>query len=201
MRLKELRGLPVIDPSAARKVGTVIDYQVDPVAGRIAALDITPVDSTEGQRVLAQRIRRVGTSAVILTARGGSMPGEAIDINGRWLDTSTTVGLEVMGDDGNRIGHLVDGTFNQDTLDVEAYVLRSSFIQRLIGRRGRIQPEKVHSCSRELMLVASGHVKAGEVEPDEVNSVELPMPLKEADRVSVPEYEPVPDGRPVGITR
>ena len=64
MRLKELRGLPVIDPTAARKVGTVIDYQVDPVSGRIAALDITPVDSTESQRVLAQRIRRVGTSAV-----------------------------------------------------------------------------------------------------------------------------------------
>ena len=38
MRLKELRGLPVIDPTAARKIGTVIDYQVDPVSGRIAAL-------------------------------------------------------------------------------------------------------------------------------------------------------------------
>ena len=201
MRLKELRGLPVIDPTAARKVGTVIDYQVDPVAGRIAALDITPIDSTESQRVLAQRIRRVGTSAVILTARGGSLPSEMVDINSRWLDTSTTVGLEVMGDDGNRIGHLVDGTFNQDTLDIDAYLLRAGFFEQLIGRRGRIQPGKVHSCSRELMVVTTGRVKGYEAEPDNVNSVDLPLQLKEADRAAVPEYEPVPDGRPVGVSR
>ena len=201
MRLKELRGLPVIDPTAARKVGTVIDYQVDPVSGRIAALDITPVDSTESQRVLAQRIRRVGTSAVILTARGGSLPSELVDINSRWLDTSTTIGLEVMGDDGNRIGHLVDGTFNQDTLDMDAYLLRAGFFEQLVGRRGRIQPGKVHACSRELMVVTTGRVKGYEAEPDQVTSVDLPLQLKEADRVAVPEYEPVPDGRPVGITR
>src|SRR6185437_9064231 len=81
MRLKQLRGLPVIDPTAARKVGTVIDYQVDPVSGRIAALDINPVIGTEGERIVAQRVRRVGSSAVILTARGGSMPSGPIDVN------------------------------------------------------------------------------------------------------------------------
>jgi uncharacterized protein YrrD len=201
MRLKELRGLPVIDPTAARKVGTVIDYQVDPVAGRIAALDITPNDSSEGQRVLAQRIRRVGTSAVILTARGGSMPSEAIDINSRWLDTSTTVGLEVMGDDGNRIGHLVDGTFDQDSLELDAYLLRCGFLEQLFGHRGRIQPSKVHACSRDLMLVTTGRVKGYEAEPDEETSADLPLQLKEADRAAVPEYERVPDGRPVGVSR
>ncbi|MCA1644938.1 MAG: PRC-barrel domain-containing protein, partial [Chloroflexi bacterium] len=37
MRLKELRGLPVIDPTAARKIGTVQDYQIDPASGRLAA--------------------------------------------------------------------------------------------------------------------------------------------------------------------
>src|SRR5438045_7843300 len=114
MRLKELRGLPVIDPTAARKVGTVTDYQVDPMSGRIAALDVTSVNGSDSERVLAQRIRRVGSSAVILTARGGSMPRELIDINERWLDTSTTIGLEVMGDDGVRIGRLVDASFDQD---------------------------------------------------------------------------------------
>lgn len=201
MRLKEIRGLPVIDPTAARKVGTVLDYQIDPVAGRIAALDITPVNGGEGERILAQRIRRVGSSAVILTARGGSSPSGLIEIIERWLDTSTTVGLEVMGDDGNRIGHLVDATFNQDSLEVEAYLLRASFRERLFGRRGRIQPDKVHSCSRELMMVVTGRVKAAELVSEETTSLEMPMPLKEADRLPTPTYDSVPEGEPVGASR
>ena len=200
MRLKELRGLPVIDPSAARKIGTVVDYQVDPVAGRIAALDIAHVEGGESERVLAQRIRRVGASAVILTARGGSTPGAAIEILDRWLDTSTTIGLEVMGDDGARIGHLVDANFNQETLEIEAYLLRSSATERLIGRRGRIQPDKVHACSRELMMVMTGHVKATEVATEETAALEMPVPLKDADRLPSPSYDPVADGRPIGAS-
>jgi sporulation protein YlmC with PRC-barrel domain len=198
MRLKQIRGLPVIDPTAARKIGSVMDYQLDPTSGRIAALDITPVTGGEGERILAPRIRRVGSSAVILTSRGGSMPSGQLEIVDRWLDTSTTVGLEVMGDDGNRIGHLVDATFNQESLEIEAYLLRAGVMERLFGRRGRIQPSKVHSCSRELMMVVTGHVKAAELVPEQpTTSMDLPLTLKEADRVSLPEYEPVPDGTPV----
>ncbi len=196
MRLKQLRGLPVIDPTAARKVGTVTDYQVDPVSGRISAIDISPVGSTESERIVAQRIRRVGSSAVILTARGGSMTSAATDVNERWLDTSTTIGLEVMGDDGVRIGHLVDATFNQDSLEIEGYLLRDGFVERLFRRRGRIHPDKVHSCSRELMLVNTGRVKAPELAPEETAPLDLRIPLKNEDRL--PVYEPVPDGQPVG---
>jgi len=193
MRLKELRGLPVIDPTAARKIGTVVDYQVDPVAGRIAALDITPVTGSEAERILSQRIRRVGSSAVILTARGGSMPSTGMELNERWLDTSTAVGLEVMGDDGNRIGHVEDATFNQDSLEIEAYLLSSGIVERLGGRGGRIQPDRVHSCSRELMMVSTGQVQAPEVEP----VPELGMPLKEADRVPAHALDNSRDGQTV----
>jgi sporulation protein YlmC with PRC-barrel domain len=203
MRLKELRGLPVIDPTAARKIGTVVDYQVDPASRRLAALDISAVDDSGGVRVLAQRIRRVGSSAVILTARGGAAPGEAPEINDCWLDTSTLVGLEVMGDDGNRIGHLMDATFDQDNLEIRAYVLRASFFERLFGRRGRIEPEKVHACSRELMIVTTGRVPELETTPqlEETGPLDVRLPLKEADRLPTPSFEPVPDGQPVGTRR
>src|SRR3954453_7185496 len=98
MRMKELRGLPVVDPTAARKIGTVSDYLVDPAAGRLAGLDVTPLDGGDVQRILAQRIRRVGGSAVMLTARAESVPTSASEVNDRWLDSATLVGLEVMGD-------------------------------------------------------------------------------------------------------
>lgn len=202
MRLRQLRGLPVIDPTAARKIGTVVDYQVDPAAGRLAALDIEGINNTEGDRIQAQRIRRVGSSAVILTARGGSMPGTDRDVNERLLDTSTLVGLEVMGDDGNRIGHLVDAQFDQDTLEIQGYLLDASWFERLLGRRARIEPGKVHACSRELMMVTTGAVKEPEASPTEpLPNMDVHVPLKEADRLPVPTYEPVADGQPVGSRR
>jgi sporulation protein YlmC with PRC-barrel domain len=208
MRLKDLRGLPVIDPTAARKIGTVSDYQVDPTAGRLAALDVTPLDGGEGQRVLAQRIRRVGGSAVMLTARGGSTPSTPSELNERWLDTSTLVGLEVIGDDGTRIGHLVDAAFDQDSLVIDAYLLQGSgFLDSFSGKRNRIEPNAVHSCSRELMLVTSGTaveavetvapVETEAAPTDETAPLETAVPLKEADTLSTPSFETVPDGHPV----
>jgi sporulation protein YlmC with PRC-barrel domain len=207
MRLKELRGLPVIDPTAARKIGIVTDYQVDPTSGRLAALDISGVENGEAERVLAQRVRRVGRSAVILTGRGGTVPSAAVEVNERWLDGSTLIGLEVMGDDGNRVGRLVDAAFDQDSLNIDAYLLRSGGWASFFGQRGRIQPPKVHSCSRDLMMVDTGRVKelttttAGTTSDEESSTLSPRMPLKAEDRLPAPTYEQVPDGQPVSAHR
>jgi len=196
MRLKELRGLPVTDPTAARKVGTVTDYQVDPAGGRIAALDIDPVDQSDGERILGHRIRRVGRHAVILTGRAAHAPALAMDDNARWLDTSALEGLDVLGDDGDRIGRLVDASFDQNSLDIENYLLRSSFWGNLAGRRGRIQPAKVHSCSRELMIVTSGKVKDPALVTNDATSI-IGVPLKVEDRLPAPDVSPVENGHRV----
>src|ERR1043166_5944855 len=127
------------------------------------------------------------------------MAGSERDVNERWLDASTLLGLEVMGDDGNRIGRVVDAVFNQDSLDVEAYLLRASFFERLVGSRGRIQPGKVHSCSRELTMVTTGRVKETEFALGETAPLDLRMPLKDEDRLPTPTFEQVPDGQPVGV--
>jgi|SRR5579859_7054884 len=203
MRLKELHGLPVIDPTAARKIGTVQDYQVDPATGRLAALDINSVENGDGERILAARIRRVGSSAVILTARGGLAPGTPPDVNERWLDDSTLSGLEVMGDDGNRIGRLVDAAFNQDSLEIDAYLLRSSGWDQLIGRRGRIQPAKVHACSRELMIFATGHMNELPAATPTALEETAPMvttrlALKTEDRLPAPAFDDESEVEPVG---
>jgi sporulation protein YlmC with PRC-barrel domain len=204
MRLNELRGLPVIDPTAARKIGTVVDYQVDPASGRIAALDIDGVGNRDGGRILGQRIRRVGRSAVILTGRGGTGPNAPRAINERWLDTSTLVGLEVMGDDGNRIGRIVDAVFDQDTLEVEAYRLRSSGWRQMLGRGGRIQPPRIHACSRELMIVSTGRLEELTPPPtpvEDVPGLSLRTSLKDEDRVAAPSFDTVHDGQAVAARR
>jgi sporulation protein YlmC with PRC-barrel domain len=205
MRLKEICGLPVIDPTAARKIGTVQDYQIDPVSGRLAALDVNSAENGDNERILAARIRRVGANAVILTPRGGLTPGTPPELNERWLDASTLVGLEVMGDDGNRIGRLVDAVFDQDSLEVEAYLLRAGGFDQLLGRRGRIQPAKVHSCSRELMIFTTGHLNelpaaTPVIEETMSPTLSMRMPLKSDDRLPAPSFDQVPD-EPLAVSR
>jgi hypothetical protein len=104
-----------------------------------------------------------------------------------------------MGDDGNRVGRLVDASFNQDSLEIEAYLLRSGGWLRMLGRGDRIQPAKVHACSRELMMVTTGRVKELPVSAsDDTTPLSLRMPLKPEDRLPAPDFEHVPDGQPVG---
>jgi sporulation protein YlmC with PRC-barrel domain len=197
MRLKELLGLPVIDPTSARKIGTVLDYQVDPAGGGLAAVDVTGTSGADGQRVLAARIRRVGRDAVILTGRGGKVASATAEVDERWLDASVLGGLEVIDDDGDRVGRLIDATFDQDSLEIGAYLLRVGTLQRLLRRSSRITPARVQSCSRELMLVASGRLKAEPTAPAEAEPTtqEVRVALKTDDRMDAPTLEQVQDGQ------
>jgi uncharacterized protein YrrD len=193
MRLKEIRGLPVVDPVAARKIGTVSDYLVDPATGRLAALEIQGREGTTDERIAAHRIRRIGQHAVVLTGRATSGSTASFDSE-RWLGSASLGNLEVLGDDGNRIGRLTDASFDQDTLEIEAYLLHANVWERLFGRhRGRIQPHQVASCSPELMIVTSGHLAeapAPTAEPAEDGSKAgepsdaLSVPLKLEDRAT-----------------
>src|SRR5207244_7527767 len=121
----------------------------------------------------------------MFTAIGGSWPGPIPENNEDCLYVSTLTALEVMGYYGNLIGRLIDATFDQDTLEVDAYLLRSTFFQRLFGSRGRIQPPKVHACSRELMIVNTGRVKELPAVPLSADSpISLRLPLKDEDRLA-----------------
>jgi len=178
MRLKEIRGLPVVDPAAARKIGTVSDYLVDPATGRLAALETQGREGNTDERIAAHRIRRVGQHAVVLTGRAtsGSITSDT-DHAERWLDSASLANLEVLGDDGNRIGRLTDASFDQDTLEIEAYLLHANLWERLFGRhRGRIQPNQVASCSRELMIVNSGRLAEGQTMQPAEDGAKPPQP-------------------------
>jgi uncharacterized protein YrrD len=178
MRLKEIRGLPVVDPAAARKIGTVSDYLVDPATGRLAALETQGREGNTDERIAAHGIRRIGQHAVVLTGRAtsGSTSSDT-DQAERWLDSASLANLEVLGDDGNRIGRLTDASFDQDTLEIEAYLLQTNLWERLFGRhRGRIQPNQVASCSRELMIVNSGRLAEGQTMQPAEDGAKPPQP-------------------------
>jgi uncharacterized protein YrrD len=204
MRLKEIRGLPVVDPTAARKIGTVSDYLVDPASGRLAALEVQGREGDHTERIPGHRIRRIGQHAVVLTGRttssSSSTTSDAQDE--RWLDSASLVNLEVLGDDGNRIGCLTDAIFDQDSLQIEAYLLQAGLWERFFGRqRGRLQPSQVASCSRELMIVTSGRLTDAAEEPADTTtdkaaepSASLGVPLKLEDRAPSRSRKAVTNG-------
>jgi sporulation protein YlmC with PRC-barrel domain len=134
---------------------------------------------------------------VVLTGRSVASTTTTVpDDLERWLDTSSLTDLEVLGDDGNRIGYLLDARFDQDTLGVQAFLLRATFWERLLGRRGQIKPDQVHACSRELMIVATDRLKEAKPAPTTA-SPELGVPLKVEDRLATPSYAGSEDGQPV----
>ena len=134
MRLKQLRGMPVVDPTTARKIGSVLDYQVDPVSGQVAAIDVGDVGG-EARRIGAERIHRVGAAAVMLTAASAADPPVPAPVADDWLDAASLSGLEVMGVDGGRIGRLSDAAFNQDDLTIELERMSSqSDVDRELSR-------------------------------------------------------------------
>jgi uncharacterized protein YrrD len=153
-RVTALRGLPLVDPAIAQRIGVVVDVLVDPIAGRIAALDVQTGPDDLVERVLAESVRRIGQHAVMLApghAGDAPRPGEA----DRWVDTRALVGMEVLADSGDRVGSLADAIFDPDTLDITAYELDRSFWERWLGGGGLIRPEDVVSCSFQLMIVTS----------------------------------------------
>jgi sporulation protein YlmC with PRC-barrel domain len=199
MRLKQLRGMPVVDPTTARKIGSVLDYQVDPVAGQVAAIDVGDVGG-EARRIGAERIHRVGAAAVMLTAASAADTSVPAAVADDWLDAASLSGLEVMGVDGGRIGRLSDAAFNQDDLTIEFYELRLNILQRLARRPGRILPNAIESCSRELMLLSTpdlGSLPSQSADTDNVAAPSLPVALKVEDRLIAPGFEQTPDSQPV----
>jgi uncharacterized protein YrrD len=153
MRALELRGLPVIDSRSACRLGVVSDVHVDPAAGRLAALDVQETGTEAIDRILADRVRRLGHSAVML--KGGYVSDDTTPatVHEDWLDLGVLVGLEVLAESGDRIGQLADVHFDQDSLRVESYELAVPALERWFGGGGRISPDLVIACSRDLMII------------------------------------------------
>jgi sporulation protein YlmC with PRC-barrel domain len=160
MQLQRLRGLPVVDPVNARRIGSVSDYRLDAVAGRLAALEVDQPDGAGGALVAADAIRRVGRHAVMLT---GASTGTVED-DEAWLGGRSLVGLPVLAEDGTALGRLEDADIDPDSLMVVGYRLQAPLVERVFGRQARPQALVVVSSSRELLVVAqpTAGVAAGE---------------------------------------
>jgi sporulation protein YlmC with PRC-barrel domain len=192
MRLQQLRGLPVVDPVHARKIGSVVDYRLDAVAGRLAALEVGQADASGSSLIASDAIRRVGRHAVMLTGESQT----AVDDSDAWLTARTLVGLAVLAEDGTALGRLEDAELDPDSLTVVGYRLQAPMTERLLGRQPRASALTVVSSSRELLVVA----RAAPAEPADAPTTELPT-LKREDQPAKDDDAAQGDGDVAEVAR
>ena len=153
-RLNELRGMPVVDITSAHRIGTVLNVHLDPNAGSVESIDVSRHGEEAEHRVKVVDIRRIGKDAIVMlpAAANGHHRQEALD---GFIDTATIIGLEVLNEEGDRLGFISDILLNADSLEVQAYELTTPFLERLFRGHRRIVPDRVLMCSRDVMVTRS----------------------------------------------
>ena len=150
VRLTKVTGMPVVDTHVARQAGIVSDVLLDMHTARVAVLNVKHADGWMVQRIPAEYIYRLGPHTVLVSDTAAADVGQ-VQIDQHWLPIQAVVGLQVMTDGGDHVGHIQDAEVDDHTLDVRAYLLRNPTGAWKLA--GRVHPDEVVVCSPELMLV------------------------------------------------
>jgi sporulation protein YlmC with PRC-barrel domain len=150
VRLTKVTGMPVVDTHVARQAGVVSDVLLDLQAGKVAVLNVKHADGWLVQRIPAEYVYRLGPLTVLVADTVAVDLGPPA-VDQRWFPIQSIVGLEVLTEGGDRVGHIADADLDDHTLAVKAYLLRNA--SGAWRRHGRVHPDEVVNCSPELMLV------------------------------------------------
>jgi uncharacterized protein YrrD len=144
-----LAGLPVVDTNVARQAGVVSDALIDVRAGRLAVLNVQHGAGWEVQRIPAAYVYRLGPRTVMVSDTSSVELGAAAR-NADWYPMAALVGLEVLTERGDLLGHIGDADLDERTLAVRTYLVRRGGPLR---QSVRVRATDVRSCSAELMIV------------------------------------------------
>jgi sporulation protein YlmC with PRC-barrel domain len=150
VRLSKITGLPVVDTHVARQAGVVSDVLLDLQTGRVAVLNVQHADGWLVQRIPAEYVYRIGPHTVLVSDT------VAVDLgppraDQRFFPLKALVGLEVVTEGGERVGHIADADLDAQTLAVTSYLLKET--TGVWRRRGRVFPDDVVTASGEIMIV------------------------------------------------
>ncbi len=171
VRLRRLRRMPVIELSA-RRLGTVEEIYLDPVAGRLALIDVRAGSGSPAVRVPGTRIRRVGAHAVMLAGRDNVIV-PPLPEDDDWIESENMIGMEVLDIGGDRTGYVNDVYLNRDTLAIEAYELETPWYEFHFRGPRLIMPNHVHACTQDLMIVVPPGVRAPMAVPAPTRSLQV----------------------------
>ncbi|HEY7357926.1 MAG TPA: PRC-barrel domain-containing protein [Ktedonobacterales bacterium] len=153
MQITRLRGLRVISLSETLKMGRVEDALLDPTAHWVAALRIRSGGTPGNEHiVLREGVKRVGQHAVVLGSPVGMGLEQPPDLD-RLIDLQTFIGLEVVTEEGTKLGRIRDAEIDAQTLNIIDYELTRSFWGSYLQTRARVAAEQTFSGSKDVLIV------------------------------------------------
>jgi uncharacterized protein YrrD len=159
MRISQLRGLRVISLSETLKMGKVEDALIDPTARFVAALRVRSGGTPASEHiVLREAVKRVGQHAVILGAPIGMGIDQPLELD-RLIDLRSFIGLEVISDEGVRLGQVHDAEIDPQTLNILEYEFSRSFWDSYLQTRMRVAARETFSGSKDVLVVPPSAVR------------------------------------------
>lgn len=153
MHITEFRGLRVISLSETLKMGKVEDALLDPTARFVAALRVRSGGASGSEHVVPREaVKRVGQHAVVLGAPIGMGIQRQPDLD-RLIDLQTFLGMEVVTDEGTRLGRVHDAEIDPQTLNITDYELSRHFWDSYLQTRMRVPAQEIFSSSKDVLIV------------------------------------------------
>ena len=133
-RIDKLVGRAVVSLETANKLGQISDLLIDAISGKLAGLVVTrPLDNSEAL-VSDRDIRGLGPDAIVVEADHSMVLSAASPLNTLTRAKGNLIGVKVLTDHGQLLGNIANIFICYDQRPVFLYEVRSSFIDKLLGR-------------------------------------------------------------------
>lgn len=156
IRLSELLGRVVLDPSTASEIGSVDRLWLDPRTHQIIGIScLSGLVVIHQQSLSWSQIDAIGAEGLVARTISGVQPTKPDFV-------VTEIGQEVWTDAGNRIGTLTDYRIDLETGDVLDYLFTPSGWRGITEGTYRFAPSAIVSMNNQRMLITAAAAQAAE---------------------------------------
>lgn len=153
MKINEVIGHQVIALDSGKVIGEVSEVLIRPDLDRLIGLVLE--DRAGFQKIiLFKDIVRIGDSAVIINSELSVFSEKNFPLKKeKYLNRASIRRLQVMTDEGNSLGRLVNSTFNKDNGNVTSLEVSQGPVEDLRQGRRQIGVEEIIKVGEEIIIV------------------------------------------------
>jgi uncharacterized protein YrrD len=139
-------GRTVLSRATASKLGQVHDLIIEPVKGALAGVAVNMIDGSL-HYAEASEIYSIGPDAVMVNSDRSAIPPEGSPVKDLPLAMNRLAGVEVITEGGRVLGQVANIFMNLAEEPVIIYEVRSSILDKLLGRSLFFPASQGHSFS------------------------------------------------------
>lgn len=156
MRVRQLKGFPIIDLESGVMVGRVQDLAVDPTQKRVVGLVAGEKGLLKGKGKIIpfSKLHSIGKDAV--TVSDGQGEDDKVELSGQ-LKPYSFLGNSVISSNGDYIARVHDYSFSTETGKLESLLLHDLKDEGKKDWEVCLLMEGVHSLGRDYVIAAAGY--------------------------------------------